>query len=592
MIVTIEVKDPVHATIQAKGGEDGLIGQVTGAVRRLRPGKQEFSFDAPPEYSNEVLKGFSQELAAIDERLFVNLNQPALWKERAGLNFQLRQPISGLVSLLTGSLLDTNFPAFLRSVSAYARRTPDWAPLFEESVSTMRQGKLLSTIREKGIPAEIHFALSLAYAYRFSDPEIFRQAIDSMRTGYLAEKRMFHGFGSGDPGSQRTSGCKVGLLTAKDLPRIRANVNNFLLRLGGAEPPIIAIVRKQFIQLLSHHLSPELARRLVPPFDPFGARDARGNMNEVEIIQKFFQLDAWPAYPGGDHAPESTRRWFDLLTMARFQEISLSDMFTGELYKSAFFFYHQTPQEGQELAEAGWMGDLVSQLPESSDGRLLAQAIYQRFSEGKSDWDIYFRKAQGRSTSLQQKARSQRVLLFLVTEFGPFPEFEPFIEPLTVTVESNSVWDIFALTLFCDLFRLSLAFRQPVDEQRLFMALLNRLPQPPQRWKDFRDAAEQLILCLFLNGTPARRFQLDNMLVKSLEWFREAYRQNDATMLDELLTIMSFLEIGVLTDLVPATLQNHQFQERSRMIWIESARHFAGENGWQTWNGLMAKSSG
>jgi hypothetical protein len=181
--------------------------------------------------------------------------------------------------------------------------------------------------------------------------------------------------------------------------------------------------------------------------------------------------------------------------------------------------------------------------------------------------------------------------LLMVATFGPRPDFEPYLGPLTLDIDTTEKWDMYTLTYFCDLYRLSLAYRRRIDEQRLFNLLLQQFPQPPHGWEHFSAAAEHFILCLFLNGSPVRRFQLDRMLERTLRWATHASKTNDPTMLDEALTILHFLEIGTLADLVPENIEQHQFQERRRTLWLDHARRLSDADGWQRWHSTIHTSA-
>ena len=51
--------------------------------------------------------------------------------------------------------------------------------------------------------------------------------------------------------------------------------------------------------------------------------------------------------------------------------------------------------------------------------------------------------------------------------------------------------------MYCDMFRLCLSFNIPIDEQRLFNIIINRIPLPPKGWEDFESSAEW-IMCLLM----------------------------------------------------------------------------------------------
>ncbi len=538
------------------------------------------SLDNAPEVTPAQATGLRGQLQKLDKHLLAHVEDVAAWRQRAHLSASLKAWLSALVSEATAAILDQDQAALMDSVMQFAQTDPRFQPLAQASLPAVERGNLLAAIRSPSLDAELHYLLHLAYAWRFNDADIFRQAVDSMRTGYAAEQRAFHAFRENQvvTGTREAGANRIGLMTANDEPRIRMNVNNFLVRMGCGTVQLVALVRQQFRILLAAHLSPELANKLVSTiFLTDAAKSVAG--------RKAADLAAWPNLPEIERRSAATRRWWDTLTMEKIREISLNDMFTGSLSPPTSLCSRHDPEFAAELARVPWMNALDEQtFPPVSDGKPLAQAIYQRFSAGAPEWKDYFTLARQRTATLHTKARAQRLLLLMVTAFGPLKEFEALIEPLVIDLGRTAPWDLYNLTLYCDIYRLSLAFQRKIDEQRLFNALLARLPEPPHGWTDFRDAAEHFILCLFLNGSPVRRFQLDRMLERTMRWLDHAvYVARDEKMTDELLTLLSFLEVGTLADLVPENLEQHQFQERRRALWLEHARSFAADAGFADW---------
>lgn len=569
------------------GGGLGSFGPGRGFGGSAFPRLGKSSLMDSPDYSLAQVNNLRESLRQIDKRLLARIEDAPLWHKRAQLSAGIKARPSAVISEGTAAILEGNQAALLLAILQFAQVDPKLAPLMEGTLPARERGNLLATIRSPAFEAELHYALHLAFAWRFQDPDIFRQAIDSMRSGYAGEKRPFHVFRETQVvGPTREAGANsIGLMSAGDLPRIRMNVNNFLLRIGGGQVDLVAITRAQFRILLSTHLTGEIAAGLV---SSMRSRDTPKGV----LGRKWKDIDSFPNLPESERRLASTRRWFETITMEKIREISLSDMFTGQLYRPSFLFSRHDPELAAEISRVKWMNGLDdTDFPGVSDGKPLAQAIYKRFSKGNAEWSEYFRLAQGRRAGPHTKARAQRLLLLLVTEFGPLKEFEKYIEPLVLDLGEQSVWDLYSLTLYTDIYRLSLVFQRKVDEQRLFNFMLNRLPEPPHGWQDFRDAAEHFILCLFLNGSPVRRFQLDRMAERTMRWFDHAVNvARDEKMVDEILTLLSFLEVGTLADLVPENLEQHQFQERRRAIWMEHARQFASAHGFDEWRAQVARS--
>ncbi len=555
--------------------------------RHQKPARGKVNLTGGPPLSETEATSARGELRKLDKHLLANIEDTAAWRRRAALSAGLKITTSALVGAATAAILDRDEGELLNTIMQFAETDPRYRSLLTPNLTSLKRGALLASIRNVHLDAEFHYLLHLAFAWRFRDADIFQQAIDAMRTGYAGSERTFHSFREGQvvTGARSERANRIGLMTPTDEPRIRMNVNNFLLRMGCASIQSVAIVRQQFRLLLAAHLTPELANKLVSPIAVEPAPDSLASRKKAD-------LDSWPTLPEIERRTAATRRWFETITMEKIREISLDDMFTGSLYRPTFLFTRADPELAAELQRVPWMAELPeSEFPAISDGKPLAEAIYRRYLARASDWSTYFQLALGRGATLHHKARAQRLLLLMVTRFGPQKEFEPLIEPLVIDLGRQSPWDLYNLTLYCDIYRLSLAFRRNVDEQRLFNALLARLPEPPHGWADFRDAAEHFILCLFLNGSQVRRFQLDRMLERTMRWLDQAVHVfRNETMVDEILTLLSFLEVGTLADLVPENIEQHQFQERRRTLWMDHARQFASGTGFQDWLQQVARS--
>lgn len=581
MSVEVELPGGVLKRLQAVGDPDkGSIGSGSSPFKRSGKRTEFVSLDRIPSYSQSQQTDMRTRIREIDRLLIKSAENPILWKERAGLSWQLKAPISALVGSLTGAILERNPGSFLDHVFDFCQANQDFSLLDAETVSAIDRGNLLASIRTPKLEAELHYALHLAFATRFQDADIFRQAIDAMRTGYSGEKRPFHDFldnralGAAEGGSRG----KITLLGLNDLKRIRNYVDKFLQYLGCCRDyGVIALVRRQFNLLLRTHLDEQAANRLV---SSAGSPGRSGAM----MHERWEDLEHWPDLPNTEHRPESTRRWYDLLTMSKLKDTTLSDFFTGNLYKPVFLYHRQTAGGKGEIERTFWLSQLpADRLPPVSDGRAIARAIYERYIAGHDDWDEYFRNAADGTTGREGLARGQRVLLLLVSEFGPLQDFKAFLPPLRFTVDQESWWDIFTITYYTDLYRLYLAYHQPIDEQRLFNILLQHLPKPPEGANHFRDGAEWVILCLFLSTSPVRRFQLDELFKRTLSWLEFAANEENEELFDGFMTIASFLEIGVLADLVAEDLEMHQFHERRRALWLEHARSLSGSSGFDRW---------
>ncbi|MBF0500355.1 MAG: hypothetical protein HQM09_09485 [Candidatus Riflebacteria bacterium] len=607
LILEIEIPDDVARSLGLLAmSEDGQVGEA-GSFKALKGRPTQFREGALSEvhtYSDSGKGEFLRRIREIDNILFGHIEQPLLWRERADLSLKLDAKLSATIGRMTAGILDADQKSFLAAAHAYAKLFPEFAALSRDDVNIASKGELLATIRGNKLEAEVHYGLLLAFAERFEDPDIFRQAVDSMRTGYAAERRVFHNFSEHDGAgvAELGSAGKLSLMGLKDLARIQVNVNRFL-QLAGCGPAVwlLPIVKAQFHLLLKTHLSENIAQRLVPyqwPRDKSHSPEISHDVVKQRILgielgavltstkmeishdlqkQKLVDLHAWPDLPSRNSRSESTRRWYSLLTMDRMKDSSLQDFFTGSLYRPALTFPRVAPSGDGELERIPWLAALsTSELPETSDGKPVARAIFNRYVDGHSDWGEYFQLCMNARDGVAGLARSQRVLLFLVADYGAMADFRRYILPPDFEHGQTQQWDIHLLTLYCDIYRLCMSYHIPINDQRLFEMLLAHIPRPPNRWADFRGSAEWVTMCLFLSSSPKRRFQLDELLNRALLWLGHIGTTADETMMDEILTILSFLEIGVLADLVPEKLEQHQFRERRRSLWLEHARALSG----------------
>lgn len=535
-----------------------------------------------PGLSENEISQLRLSIEEIDRRLNENATNAQLWRERAEVARRMRLDMSAIASTLNAAALSADIPLMHDCAIEYSRLKPELSLLRVDNISEIDKGRLLAAIRSDEISAEFHYTLLLTYAARFNDRDIFNQAVAGMKNGFAAEKRLFHNFSetrvAGGGGMNVEN--RVELLTIKDMPRITMNVRKFLLQVGCCSSgAAIALVKRQLAKMMSVHLNDEAARKLVgninfstPSYSSYPTNEELARFGGSSNFNQM--IDNWPASATStDGLSPAMARWIKLLTMDKIRETPLRDFFTGELYKPPFLFY-RVEEENNKYGirkNVSWMRQLEERdFPDSSDGKPIARAIYDRFSSGDSDWADFFRLAK-KSNDMNAMAKSQRLLLLMVSDFGPHPAFAEFIASATIEPDQRHGWDIFSLTMYCDMFRLSLAYKKPVDEQRLFNLLINRIPQPPRGWEDFRDSAEWIILCLLLTSSPVRRFQLDNLTARALRWLAEGLKSSDNDIVAETLTVLCFLGIGTLADLVPEKLEFHQLLEKRRVFWIQHA---------------------
>lgn len=574
-VIEIELQTAAFEKLEVakEGGEVGAAGTVSS---RKRTQKTKINLADVPEPGSSEVSALRNDLEQVDRQLLQNVADARLWNQRAEICRRMRLRVSAVASLMNGALLSKDNQALAECIFEFARLRPEFKALTQEAVTEVEKGRLLADIRKETVNSEFYYMLMLAFAAKFNDADIFMQAVASMKTSFPGENREFYGFKeirSASGGGMNVEN-RVELLTENNFSQINMNVKKFVQQVGCC-PDIacIGLARFQLHKVLSIHLSRKSADALVSlsgfSGSPGSYRVDRLPRNEGFIEYFYRRIDAWPEsmeYP--DQTPAVTR-WLKLLVMDKIKETPLKDFFTGDLYKPPYMFYRQDEEGG--LHRVGWIKELPpDQFPDVSDGRPLARAIYYRFADNNADWDDYFKWALKRGDT-EAVSKTQRLLLLMVSEFGPHPAFKQYIMPMVINRLPTEKFDIYDLTMYCDMYRLCLAYRQPIDEQRLFNMLISRSPLPPHGWEEFKNSAEWIILCLLLTSSPQRRFQLDNMIVRATRWMRDARDHNDRNRFAEALTVYSFLCIGILADLVPEKLELHQLLEKRKVIWMEHA---------------------
>ncbi|NCB38679.1 MAG: hypothetical protein EOM80_07910 [Erysipelotrichia bacterium] len=596
-LVEVETRTAVYEKLHA-ASEENQVGEVSGSMSAAKKRQHRvLNLENLPEISSSENASLRLQLEELDRQLNSNATRSDLWRQRSEITRKMRMKLSTLASAMNAAVLDNNTELLVDYIFEYCRQTPALSHGLENSITEIEKGRLLAEIRSSAINSEFHYLLLLTFAARFNDRDIFNQAVEGMKKAFSGEARQFYNFNETRVASGGGINVenRVELLSESDLPRINMNVRKFLLQVGCcSDYGAINTTKLQLFKLLSVHLSEKTAQSLLGPISitpeqnnpyPYQRNYIPGGSDLPQYFTTLIRR--WPASASMEDLPPAILRWLRLLSMEKIKETPLRDFFTGELYKPPFMFSRKEENaHNYGVAKISWIKELDQEsFPEISDGKPLARSIYQRFGEGKSDWSDFFSLAL-KSADVKALAKAQRLLLIMVSEFGPHPDFEQFIMPALIATNANSPsWDIYNLTMYCDMYRLCLAYRKPVDEQRLFNLLINRIPQPPRGWEDFRDSAEWIIMCLLLTSSPIRRFQLDNLTDRAMRWLQEAIKTRDQDIFAETLTILNFLGIGILADLVPEKLEIHQLLEKRRVFWIQHAFALAsrGEKGFKDW---------
>lgn len=590
-LIEIEVKDAAGSNLKAKS-EDGQVG--SGSVSAGSGGKRRESrinLDVNPASDSEAAS-LRLQVEEVDRQLNNNASDAALWKRRADLTTRMRLRVSSLAAMLNSAILTGNIDTIIDCALAYVKDHATLSDLGKSTLTELEKGRLLSAMRDEAITAEFHYVVLLVYGARFNDPDIFAQAVAGMKTGFASDRRQFYGFNEmrvASGGGAMNVESRVELLKIDDLPRIKLNVKKFLQYVGCCPDMFsIDIVRMQLAKMLALHLNAEVARSLIGNvFLEYRQYTAKA-VSPARFHTYFsYLVESWPESIAHATDDSSVSRWLRLLGMEKIRETPLRDFFTGELYRPPYLFNRAEEEEEKYglINLAKWMGELdKTDFPDSSDGKQIARAIYHRYSDGNKDWSAFF-KAAMRSGDIVAISKTQRLLLLIVSEFGPHKDFEQFILPAQIDPNQKHDWTIYTLTMYCDMFRLCLAYRRPVNEQVLFNLLVKRIPHPPNGWQDFIDSAEWIILCVLLTSSGVRRVQLDNLTTRAMYWLNHWSKQSEHEMYAQTLTVLSFLGIGILADLVPEKLEFHQLLEKRRVFWIQHAFALAssGQKAFNSW---------
>jgi hypothetical protein len=588
-VIEIEVAEPAYGKLEAVS-EDGQVASIDEVSRRRKRRKKTIDLNNVPELAASETSSLKVELDQIDLQLLQNVANDQLWKKRSEICVKMRLNVSAIASLMNAAVLNDDIDVLVDCLFEFCSIRPEFAALRKEDINEVEKGRLLAAIRNEKVNAEFYYVMMLAYAAKFNDFDIFQQAVTAMKTSFPGENRNFYGFSeirSASGGGMNVEN-RVELLTENEISRIRVNVKNFMLQLGcGRNIKSMYLARKQLNKILAYHLSQNAANRLVTTIKYTTGNDRATNDRATGFFNFFWKkIENWPkSMEPEDNRPE-VNRWLRLMTMDKIRETPLKDFFTGDLYRPPFYFIRSQENKRNGLLQISWINELSDEeFPEKSDGRSLANAIYYRFADNTTDWNNFFKMALA-SGDPEALAKAQRLLLLMVSQFGPHPVFKNYIMPPRLDQKNDDgQWDIYNLTMYCDMYRLCLVYKQPVDEQRLFNHLINRIPQPPEGWQDFSGSAEWIILCLLLSSSPKRRFLLDTLILRVTRWLDHGFHFYDYKKFAQSLTILSFLSIGILADLVPEKLELHQLLEKRKVLWMEHAFKTAatGKEAFEHW---------
>ena len=465
----------------------------------------------------------------IDALLFRDVENAKLWRERAGLSASMDNPDEALAAALTAVIIDGDHRTFFRTVKSHHETSPRFEAMFDGEPDEDEKGRLLAAMRVKTLPAESNYSLQLYYAARFEDPDVFDAATSAMRSGYHDGSHPFIRLET-DAGPPVSAGEMVA--DGIELAELKTHISQFLAIVEAcADPALQGLIQKQFSTLLRENIGQGL-----PVRQP---AQLRGHLKTLWDL-----LDT--PQPVTANLEKSTQLWLDTVAMSGLRQAKPEALFVGELYRPV----------------------ITWTFVEESQSRV--ENIFQRFSDGKADWEADLQLPEQASDF--DDIRQQRLLLYLVTRYGPLQAFESFI--LDFQLGNHNFNHI---VRNCDVFRLNLLYGRPVNQEHFFQAILADLPQAADAYSfpDFRDAAENVLYCLFVSDCADRQYYLEQLLRQTLAWLQTDRVARNPMALDELLGIVSYLEAAFISPHLPRSARAYQAFSKRKGLWMDHAHQIS-----------------
>ncbi len=470
-------------------------------------------------YEWERLKN---EIYRIDNLLIDDINNSQLWLERSEISQELGNRNSAFISILISDIIQRDNKSFIDNIDDYIIKNEssdflNTLKLYDEK----SKGKILSYIRAKLSSAEINFSYQLFYAKKFHDKDVFNYAIDTMRKSYNCSSFKFHDFEE-KSFSKDTTNLSI---ENKNIENINKNINQFVSILDNYDMSLKSVILKQFKIMLDSNL-PFESNRLIE-LEEFKSDD-----DNQALKQSFNLINQYPTLP--ENPDKSTENWFSVLEMKNMKSIPIKDFFKGELYRSSF--------------------------TSDFDYIELAKTIYEMYINNDENWTNILK---AKKTKID-KAKSQRILLQIITDNSPLKDFKQFIlEP----VYDNSEYNVIVMN--CDIYRINLRYGIKTDENYFFENLITSISKDYVSIVDFKDATENIIFCLFISQSARRKEFLNIILNLCLGWYKKIFHER--TYIEELLTTITFLESAILLDDIPDSVTEYNFKARKNSLWTEYA---------------------
>lgn len=488
------------------------------------------------------------EIREVDRGLSEHHTRSALWHQRSMLSARLGDRQAALVAFLSAACLegDDHFvSAVLRSLNNRDLLASDLAALFVRGASEEAKGEALARIRRGSFSAEETYALQLYYAWFFHEPDVFDGVVEAMHRGFPGSHYRFCQFDDYD------ASVAVGEPMAGPDSRPGSSSGTDGSPANGLVDPAV----HRFIRIINEESRRPLERVIIRQLNLMLRANGLQGLPEPTTPRLRGLLETryrWLASYGKNrrtprNCADHTEMWLENVEMSGLRETRVEELFVGDVYRPVLTW------------------DFVDQCTEQ------AESIFERYSSGDDGWSAELLD-EPKATDDLSCLRYQRLVLYLVTRFGPLRDFERFILPW----DTDGDFSFYRFVVNCDHYRLCLLYDRDLDENELLTALFRLLPEPRvgyTTFPDFRDAAENLLLCLFLSGCTMRQSLLEDLLRLTLAWLDS--HQEIERALDEFLGLISYIAAGFLYREMPQNVGVYRFYAKKKGLWMSHAHRMS-----------------
>lgn len=484
----------------------------------------------------------------IDNELLDNITDTALWNERSEISYYLNNKVSSLIANLTTDIITKDNQSFLDNIEKYINENESSEFLkYIQIQDENSKGKILFDIRNKNSVAELDFAYQLYYAHKFNDKDVFDYAVNNMLRGFTSTSKVFHEFEEKSFGKLHAN---TDNLNIENLDNIKNNIEDFIQAIEDFDNEYKTIVLKQLKIMIDSNIPFKLENMIF--IEEIDSQDK--NIKELNNL-----LKSYPMLPS--NTDKATEKWFATIEMKNIKSVDIKDFFTGEIYRSSFASDFDPIIESQKIYERYLDGEILNENDEINNIKSELKP-----KERLELQEQLFKKVFGfTNNSSLNGPQSQRILLHIITENKPLKDFQKLtLEP----VYNDSFYN--TIVMNCDIFRINLAYRIKMDENFFFENMIESISKPFVYFIDFKDAVENIILCLFISQNPRRKEFLNIILRKCMEWLTQL---EEIRFMKEILTTISLIQAGILLDDIPDSISEYNFKSRKNSLWIEYASY-------------------